>query len=817
MTGPDEPAEAGAHLPSPPYLAVAVLSAAILGFEVLLLRLFSIVQWHHFAYMIISLALLGFGVSGTFLAVAGRWMLRRFTELFALNAALFGITSVTSFLVAQRLAFNPLELAWDPAQMGRLSLMYLICALPFFFGANAVGLSFYRFRGAEGRIYGADLLGAGIGALSVLALLFVLSPMNALGLAGALGLAAASIALFRQPGRSRRWAVLALVAAVAVPVALPLGWAELELSPYKGLSQSLRVAGARVIDRRSSPLGEVTVVENFEIPFRYAPGLSLNSPFEPPAQLAVFTDGGEAGVINRFTGERDAVGYVDYLTSAVSYHLKENPRVLVLGVGGGTYVLQAVYHGAASIDGVDLNPQVVNLVRRDHADFAGHLYEREEVSVHVAEARNFVSRSTEQYDVIQVPLLDAFGASAAGLQALNESYLYTVEAVEALIQRLAPGGLLTITRWVDLPPRDGPKLFATAVRALEASGAEAPAGRLAWIRGWKTNTLLIKNGPFTSGEIAALIAFCNARSFDVIWYPGIARADANRFNRLDEPFFYETAEALLGPGAGGFVSAYKYDIAPSTDGRPYFFNTFRWRLVPELVALRGAGGLGLLGLGYPILAATFVQVAVLTLILVPLPLVVRRRGGLAAQVAVPKARVLAYFLALGFAFLFIEMVYIQKFILFLGHPAFAWAGILSTFLVSAGLGALASGRRLERANPVLVPLLAVAALALLYELTLPAILGAAAPLPGLLRGAVSLLLVAPLGFWMGMPFPLGLARLGETAPTLIPWAWAINGCASVLSPVLAVILAIHLGFTAVILLGLGFYGIAVLSFPRLRP
>ena len=171
-----------------------------------------------------------------------------------------------------------------------------------------MGLSFYRFRGAEGRIYGADLLGAGIGALSVLALLFVLSPMNALGLAGALGLAAASIAIFRQPGQSRRWAVLALVAAVAVPVALPLGWAELELSPYKGLSQSRRVAGARVIDRRSSPLGEVTVVENFEIPFRYAPGLSLNSPFEPPAQLAVFTDGGEAGVINRFRGERDSAG-----------------------------------------------------------------------------------------------------------------------------------------------------------------------------------------------------------------------------------------------------------------------------------------------------------------------------------------------------------------------------------------------------------------------------------------------------------------------------------------------------------------------------
>ena len=812
-TEPQNLAAAGAQSKSPPYLAIAVLSAAILGFEVLLLRLFSIIQWHNFAYMIISLALLGFGVSGTFLAVAGRSMQRWFTELFAANAALFGVAAVGSFLVAQRLSFNPLELALDPGQPARLSLTYLLCAVPFFFGANAVGLSFYRFRGSEGRIYGADLLGAGVGALTVLGILFFVVPMDALKLVGGLGLASAGLALLQRPGIGRRWAALPLLAAVAVPATLPTAWTALQLSPYKGLNQSLLVAGAAELNRRSSPLGEVIVLENREIPFRYAPGLSPNSPFEPPAQLAIFADGGEAGVINRYTGERNSVGYLDYLTAAVPYHLVETPRVLVLGVGGGTYVLQAVYHGAASIDGVEINPQVVDLVRRDHAAFAGHLYERDEVRVHVAEARKFVARSADLYDVIQVPLLDAFSASAAGLGALNESYLYTLEAMQALIRRLAPGGLLTITRWVDLPPRDGPKLFATAVRALTASGVETPADSLAWIRGWRTNTLMIKNGEFTDDDVAALVAFSSARSFDVIWHPGIAPQEANRFNRLDEPYFHDAAVALLGPAANSFVAKYKYDIEPATDDRPYFFNTFRWRLLPELVELRGRGGLGLLGWGYPILAATFVQAAILTVILVPLPLIFLGRATPAASGFVLKARVLAYFLALGFAFLFIEMVFIQKFVLFLGHPAFAWSGVLSTFLVFAGLGALASRRLAGRANPILIPLIGIAAMVLLYEFALPAFFEAAAPLSGPVRGAVSLLLIGPLAFWMGMPFPLGLARLGDNAPTLIPWAWAINGCASVLSPVLAIILAIHLGFTAVILLGVGLYGVAVLSFP----
>ena len=802
----------GTESPAPPLLAIALLSGAMLGLEVLLLRLFSIIQWHHFAYMIISLALLGYGVSGTFLAVAGRWMQRWFVPLFATNAALFGLTSVGSFLAAQHFTFNPLELLWDPAQPLRLSVTYVLFAVPFFFGANAVGLSFYRFGGRESRIYGADLLGAGTGALAVLVVLFVLAPPAALKIAGALGLAAAGLALMQGSPRTRRWAALPFAAAVAFPALLPEAWTELRLSPYKGLSQALQVAGARVVDRRSSPLGEVTVLENRRIPFRYAPGLSLASPAEPPEQLAIFVDGGEAGVINRYDGAPQSVAYVDYLTSALPYHLTAEPRVLVLGVGGGTHVLQAVYHGAASIDAVELNPQIVDLVRRDFAAFAGDLYGRADVRVHVAEARSFVARGSGSYDVIQVPLLDAFGASAAGLQALNESYLYTVEALGALIGRLAPGGLLAITRWVDLPPRDGPKLFATAVSALEGMGAEDPGARLAWIRGWKTHTLVVKNGAFSPDDAARLAAFAEERSFDVNWVTGMALGQANRFNILDHPYFHEAAVALLGAQAGDYIARYKYAIAPATDDRPFFHNTFRWRLARELLALRGRGGLGLLGWGYPVLAATLAQAAALTLLLVPLPLLFRGRSG-APPGAVRKLRVLAYFAALGFAFLFIEMVFIQKFVLFLGHPTYAAAGVLATFLVFAGLGALSSSRFHRRANPMLIPLAGIAALGLLYVWVLPPFLDAAAPLPALPRAALALLLIAPLGFWMGMPFPLGLARLGAAAPGLIPWAWAINGCASVLSAVLATMLAIHIGFTAVILLGVGLYGLAALSFP----
>jgi hypothetical protein len=811
---------------SPPLFAITLLSAAALGYEVLLLRLFSIVQWHHFAYMIISLALLGYGASGTFLALTRHWAQHRFTMLFAINAVLFGLSAIAGFLIAQRIPFNPLELLWDWQQSFYLFAMYLLLAIPFFFVANCIGLCFYHFRDHLGRVYSADLLGAGLGALGVVLLLFVVSPLEALTILGVLGVVSAALSVL--PNRQNLlWQGTLWLLAAAI-IFFTHSSATRQISPYKGLSQTLQTMGAKVLQERTSPLGLLTVVENHKIPFRYAPGLSLNSPVYPPEQLGVFTDGDALTVINRYTGQRETLKYLDFLTSALPYHLLEHPKVLLLGAGGGTDVLQALYHNASHADAVELNPQLIDLVKRDYAEFAGRLYDQNKVQIHIAEARGFVAGRQTHYDLIQVALLDSFGASSAGLYALSENYLYTVEALEQFIARLNPGGLLAITRWVKLPPRDGLKLFATAVTALEKSGVETPGTRLALIRGWKTSTLLVKNGAFTTPEIATIRRFCEERSFDVAYYPDISPSAPNQYNLLNRPYFYEGAIALLGTTREEFLTRYKYDITPATDNHPYFFNFFKWQLLPELFSKRGSGGMGLLEWGYPLLIATLIQAAFASILLILLPLLLirtRTNGTNGKKTLVQKKRVFVYFFLLGLAFLFVEMAFIQKFILFLSHPLYAVAVVLCAFLIFAGLGSRYSSRQSFltpkyalfqkwgfASNPSLYAVAGIAIFALLYLVLLPPLLQWLTPLPDIAKVLISLILIAPLAFWMGMPFPLGLARLADNAPDLIPWAWAINGCASVLSAVLATVLAIHFGFTAVILLAVILYGIAAFSY-----
>ena len=486
-----------------------------------------------------------------------------------------------------------------------------------------------------------------------------------------------------------------------------------------------------------------------------------------------------------------------------------------LGAGGGADVLLALYHGAGAIDAVELNPQVVALVARDFADYAGNPYAAHGVRVHTAEARRFVARSAESYDVIQVALLDSFNASAAGVHALNESNLYTVEALEAFLAQLAPDGYLAITRWIKLPPRDALKLFATAVAALEGRGVARPAERLALIRSWKTATLLVKNGSMSATDIASITRFAEARGFDLAYAPGIQRSQVNRYNILERPYLFDGARALLGEDRGAFITDYKFDIAPATDDRPYFFHFFKWRPVPELLALGGRSGLPLVEWGYVVLIATLAQAALISAGLILLPLAVRRRQSPARG----RARVFAYFLALGLGFLFIEMAFIQRMTLFLGHPLYAVAVVLGAFLVFAGLGSGYAARFAEheaaRARPPMA--LAAGAVALLAVLTLvllPPLFDILQAAPASARIAVAIALIAPLAFCMGLPFPLGLARLAAYAPEWVPWAWGINGCASVLSAVLATLLAIHFGFTVVVGLAALLYALAAGLPPR---
>src|SRR6202022_3416841 len=494
-------------------VAIALISAGLLVYEVLLTRLFSIIQWHNFAYMVISIALLGYGARGAFLAFAQDRLRRRFASVFALCAALFAISAVGCFVVAQQLPFNALAVIWEPSQLLYLCLLYLLFTVPFGCGATCIGLALAAFPSDIGRVYRSDMVGAGAGALGIVAGLFVLSPSQAPRGVAVLGFAAAAVGSRGAGSERGKWRTAGYAAAGLAALAIPHSWTGLRLSEYKGLSQALLVPGAEVLTERSSPFGLLTVLRSPTIPFRHAPGLSLNNPVEPPPQLGVFTDGDGLSAITAFDGRREPLAYLDYTTAALPYHLVSHPRVLILGAGGGAEVLLALYHGAPDVDAIELNPQFVGLVKETYADFAGRLYDRAEVRVIVAEARGFVAGSSERYDLIELPLVDSFATAAAGTLSLAESYLYTVEALEGYLRHLRPGGYLAITRWLKLPPRDSLKLVATALDALARSGVAEPGRQLALLRSWSTTTLIVKKGLLRNADIARMGQFAAPRSF----------------------------------------------------------------------------------------------------------------------------------------------------------------------------------------------------------------------------------------------------------------------------------------------------------------
>ncbi len=788
--------------------ATLLVSAAAIGYELVLMRLLSIVQWHHFAYMIISLALLGYGASGTFIAVFRQRLGRYFEAAFASAALLFSLSMTACFALAQRIPFNALEVVWEPLQLLNLSLIYLVFFVPFFFAATCIGLAF-TCRGREiNRIYFFDLLGAGSGALLAIGLLFVLPPQDAM-----LGLAALPLfaSILMNVALATRWpiAIAQLAWIGLLTVGLPEPYVDLRISEYKGLSQALAVIDSRVEYEASSPLGYITVVSSPTVPIRHAPGLSFASRHVPPGQLGVFTDADAISALLPYDGDLSEFAYLGDTTAALPYALLGAPDVLVLGAGTGSDVLLALYHGAASVDAVELDPQIIALVTETYADTAGKIYTDPRVALHAREARGFVAQNDKHYGLIHIGLLDSFGASGAGVQSLNESYIYTVEALREYVAHLAPGGMVAITRWLKLPPRDSLKLIATAIKALREAGISEPGRHLAVIRGWNTSTLLIGIDAFSDDDVLAIRQFAARRSFDTAWFPGIGATDANRYNRLDEAYLYEGTVSLLSNTAADYTNLYKFYIEPATDDRPYFFHFFKWATLPEIYALRKVGGAGLIEWGYLILVATLAQalIAALLLVLVPLGRIERDwPAGVGSRMGV-------YFLLLGFAFLFVEMAFIQKFILFLSHPLYSVAVVLAGFLVFAGLGSGAStalARRVRAAgrSPVMTVVIAIALIALVYIFLLPFLFDVLIGLGDAARIAVSILLIAPLAFMMGMPFPLGLRIVSESAPAFVPWAWGINGFASVLAAVLATLLAIAFGFTFVIGLAIVLYLLA---------
>ncbi len=801
---------------NPPLLSIFILSAAALAYEVLLIRLFSIIHWHHFAFMVISIALLGYGASGSFITVLRPRLLKHYDSVFIGNILLFGVSSISCFMLVQLLPFNALEILWDSAQWKRLLLSYLLLTLPFFFVANAIALSMIRYHKKIALIYAIDLIGAGLGAVAVMLLLQLITADSVLRVLAVVGLFGGFFALKNLNAHQQKIGLSLLILSLIAIFLIPQKWLELKISEYKGLAQTLMIKESTLILSRSSPLSQIDIVKSPFIPFRHAPGLSLQSPAGPPEQLAVFTDGDEMTTIDHVKA-RESLLYTDFMTSALPYHVHPSAHsALILAFASGTQILQADYHAIQKITAVEADKQLSKLLTGQFADYAGWDKLKSKVTLHHSTARGYAT-TDNNFDLVIMGPSAASGGASAGVHALSTSYTFTLEALQTYLKLLNPDGFISLTEWTSNPPRGSLKLFATAVAAMKNNGIKHPQHNIAWIRSWNTTTLLLKNTALTTSEIQRMRKFSEERSFDLAWLPDISPNEANRFQLLQKPVFYLAANSMLDSSTlnqrtTNWGHQYQYDIQPATDNRPYFNNYFKWTSLPEFLSLPGQAGKSMLGVGYPTLLFTLVQAIVATFILILLPLLsIRQEKNRTVQT---RRHIIAYFISIGLAFLFIELAFIQKFTLILGQPLYAVAVSLCAFLIFSGLGSLFIQQRLQQATRSTIPglfkhsVLAIGIITVIYILLLPLLGEVVMTLPEITRIVSAFLLAAPLAFVMGMPFPLGLAAVQQSQPGLLPWAWGINGCASVLSAILAIILAIEIGFNGVMLCAVILYVIA---------
>jgi len=777
---------------APLYLGIFLISTAALVFEIALTRVFSVIKWHHFAFMVVSIALFGYGASGTYLALFPAIFKRRKEELLFASSGAFSVSAFVAFLIINRLPFDPYMVAWESGQVFYLGLHYLVLGVPFFFAGSCLASAFTTMADRVNKLYFLDLLGAGIGSVAVLGLFSSFGGSGAVVVASLLG---ALSSLFFSLHLPRKYIAvpLLLVALFAYLVPAADSALPLKISPYKGLTLALNAPDAELLDTRWNAYSRVDVFISPTV--RYAPGLSLDYREELPLQLGLSID---ADRVTAITSSNDPLS-LDFLlsvSSSLPFRLKQGPKVLVLGSGAGFEVLTALQHGASEITAVEKNPIIIDSITKRYRQDAGDFYERRNVQVVISEERSFLRGSGESYDVIMLPISTGIAASSTGIYALSENYIYTVEAFEDYYDHLSEGGIFTTTGYLLTPPREEVRKVSLALAALEGAGAKEPGKQIAAIRSLTTFTLLVKKGEFTEREIRDIKDFAEHKKFDLVYYPGIQEEEANYYNKFEQPYYYDMVRKLVSKKERELLySEYLFDISPTTDDKPFFFQFFKLSKVGPLYRSVGEKWQPFVEGGY-LVPIIFVQASILSVFFLLLP--VARFREIKDEVE-GAWHLIALFLCLGLGYMLVEISLIQRFILFLGQPVYSVSFVILAMLSSSGVGSLYAARSKRSEEGQLLELLPrIALLALLYTLLLSPLLKLLLGLGLIPRLGLTLALLFPLGFAMGMPFPTGIRLAERLDRILIPWAFAANGCASVLGSILAVILAMLVGFSMVI-------------------
>jgi len=768
---------------------IGLTSFAALLLELGLTRLFSVVLFYHFAFLAISIALLGLGAGGVFAYLLRRRLATTNTRTLASRVA--AANAVVVVIVLEIVLHIPVALDVTGKNFFRLTILYLSAAVPFFLTGLLFSVIFAREARRIPRLYGADLCGGALACLAVVPLLNWLGgPNTILVSAIALGAAAITWADMRNVRRNAGLLVLAVVALIAANHSGRL----IDVVYAKGMFRD----PAWVEFARWNALSRVEVDR------------------QGGAKAIVIDADASTYIMNADVSRWHETAWENALMSAppaLANVLRPHGDFAIIGPGGGVDVLRAVANGSASVTGIEINPIIATTIMRGrYADYAQHLYQRPEVHIQVTDGRSYLRATPQHFDVVQMTLVDTWASTAAGAFALSENNLYTVEAFREYFEHLNPDGMIAITRWEFRQPREALRVVAVAIEALHRLGVTNPARNFMVASEGRLNedgipvVVLAKKNAFTPQEEAAVVEHLNRYSqLASLYLP--SRPGQNPFSDL-----------IASNAPYAYARRYAYNVAPVDDNAPFFFFTLKpVQILGERDRKHGIDWKVNVGVLVLVLVLVISAIAVLAFLILPLLL---SRGN-ERQSPLP----LLYFVAIGLGYILVEIAFIQRFVLFLGHPTYALTVVIFLLLLSSGAGSLFSRLWLPRAKMAWMPLVLVVVTLSLYVLLLPGRLAALVGIAFAYRLLVSAILLIPLGFLMGMPFPSGLRALASTtAPEFgaectgdnaVEWAWAMNAAASVLGSVLAMVIAIQFGLTVTLACGAVAYLLALSAIPAL--
>lgn len=776
-------------------IGIFFISFSTLLFELSLTRVFSVTLWYHFGFLIISTALLGFGVSGVVLSL---W--KKFREEYVLDKTLgwLGICLTLSIIVCfwllQQIPFDPFSLYADKMQLLYMPVTYIIVSIPFFFAGLVLSLLFTRFSGNINRLYAFDLAGAALGCLAII---FTMSYLGGAGsvLFASTFAALASILFFGKI--FKRLSFLSFILLIASVVFSINADKIIPLHITSNKAQGLRSMKPMLSKWNTFSKIDLYNDTSFISPKKMAPFFVID---QGTALTGLDFDmlPNVHTVLQQFNSD-------SLYGSCLAYLDKPNPSLLIIGSGCGTQVLDALHHGAKEITAVDINPIINNVVT--HNAYWADLFKQPNVKLVTDEGRNYVRSSKEKYDAIISVHTISNSAIASGALSLSENYVLTKEAFEDYYNHLTDSGAIYFTR----PEFQLPRLFATAREVLQENGIKdvsnhlfaytyPPSKRFKDRKSFFAVFLMSKSS-FTQQQLDKMMQFVNMQVSD--GNPVLLYSPSIQNNNIYDTILHTT-------DLTGLYKNYPFEISPATDNEPFFNHHTRWsslnsQAFKDIFSQQKLGRLALEDrpVAEVTLIVLLVQVLIISALFILLPLFKFSSKGLQTKNIFSY---LLYFSALGCGFIMIEIVMIQLFSLLLGEPVYTFAIVLGALLLFTGLGAYISGKYISNARQILrTAIILLSLLLLIASFFLPALLRAAIALPMGARIVLSVALIMPLGILLGMPFPSGIQLISKQAPALIPWAWGVNGFFTVIGSVITLILSMIIGFQAVLWIAIVIY------------